>query len=284
MFSNGLTEADNLKIFDTHAHYDDEKFMSDDVDKLLSGMFDRNIAAITGAAVNLATSEKQIEFAEKHPEFYAAVGIHPENIYDEGEIEDTLSRLEKLLHHPKVVAIGEIGLDYYWEQNPPREIQKEWFRAQLELAEKTGFPVIIHDREAHGDVFDILSEYKNISGVLHSCSASRETVAELLKRGFYVSFSGVITYKNATRLADVVRSVPSDRILVETDCPYLSPVPMRGKTNRSEYVEYTLRKAAEIRGEDPEKLAVQTTENAMRFFGIEKIGENPIKPDKFKQK
>ena len=267
-----------MKIFDTHAHYDDEKFDAFDRDGLLKTLFDTNVAAITGAAVNLKTSAAQIGFAKKYPLFYAAVGVHPENIYDEGEIDETIGRLREYLDCPETVAIGEIGLDYYWEQNPPREVQKQWFRAQMQLACETGYPVIIHDREAHGDVFDIISEYKGkVTGVLHSCSASAEMVSQLVRYGWYISFSGVITYTNATRLAETVAAVPDDRLLFETDCPYLAPVPMRGKINRSDYVEYTLRKAAEIRNEDPEVLARRTTENAMKLFGIEKLGEKPLR-------
>ena len=263
-----------MKLFDTHAHYDDPKFDALDRDALLAGLFSDagNIAAITGAAVNLTTSAAQIAFAERWPNFYAAVGVHPENLTDDGEMDDVLPQIERMLTHPKVVAVGEIGLDYYWEQNPPREMQKRWFRAQLELAAKTGYPVIVHDREAHGDVFDILREYPTVIGILHSCSASVETVKELVRRGWYISFSGVITHKNATKIAEVVKTVPDDRILVETDCPYLTPVPMRGKLNRSDYVEYTARKAAELRGVDPELFAAQTTANAMRVYRIGEIG------------
>ncbi|MGM9636928.1 MAG: TatD family hydrolase [Eubacteriales bacterium] len=265
-----------MKLFDTHAHYDDSKFDVLDRDQLLTDLFSGNICAITGASVNLTTASAQLAFADRFPGFYAAVGIHPENLYDDGDMDTVLPRIEEMLSHPKVVAIGEIGLDYYWEQNPPREVQKEWFRAQMELAARTGYPVIIHDREAHGDVFDILRTYPTVCGILHSCSASAEMVKELIKRGWYLSFSGVITYKNATKIAEVVKIVPDDRILVETDCPYLSPVPMRGKVNRSDYVEYTLRRAAEIRGVDPEELARQTVENAKRIYRIDGDG-NPIK-------
>lgn len=266
-----------MKLFDTHAHYDDPKFDEFNRDALLTSLFDGNIAAITGASVNLTTAAAQIAFAERHSNFYTAVGIHPENLTDDGEMDEVLPKIEEMLAHPKVVAIGEIGLDYYWEDNPPREVQKQWFRAQLEMAARTGYPVIIHDREAHGDVFDILCAYPTVTGILHSCSASAEMVKELVKRGWYISFSGVITYKNATKIAEVVKTVPDDRILVETDCPYLSPVPMRGKLNRSDYVEFTARKAAELRGVDPETFAAQTVENAKRIYRIGEIGKPSAK-------
>ena len=167
-----------------------------------------------------------------------------------------------------VKAIGEIGYDFYWEDNPSPEVQKFYFERQMALAEKLSLPVIIHDREAHGATMDMILRYPGVIGVLHSYSGSVEMAKELVKRGWYISFSGVITYKNATRLAEVVPTIPSDRILVETDCPYLSPVPMRGKMNHSGYVKYTAAKAAELRGEGYEDFVNQTTENAKRLFGI----------------
>jgi TatD DNase family protein len=262
-----------MKWFDTHAHYDDEKFDSENREELLKQLFSENICGITGAAVNLKTSLNQISMAERFSCFYAAVGIHPENISDEQDgLQQTMDRLRNLLKHPKVVAIGEIGLDYYWAENPPREVQKEWFEAQLGLAAETGYPVIVHDREAHGDVFEILCRYPTVTGIIHSCSMHAEMVKELVKRGWYISFSGVITYKNAVKPCEAIRVVPDDRILIETDCPYLAPVPMRGKCNRSDYVEYTARKAAELRGVDLENFSKITIANARRVFRISELG------------
>lgn len=258
-----------VRWFDTHAHYDDEKFSPQERDTLLAGLFATNVTAILGAAVNLRSAQAQIAFAEQYPHFYAAAGIHPENIYDEGELAPTVDVLRKLLAHPKVKAIGEIGLDYYWESNPPKEVQKEWLDAQLSLAEEVNLPVIIHDREAHGDIFDMLSAHPKVTGVLHSCSASAEMALQLVRKGWYISFSGVITYKNAARVAEVVKVIPDDRILVETDAPYLSPVPMRGKRNDSGNVAYTGCKAAELRGVEAEIFARQTIENARKLFRIE---------------
>lgn len=262
-------QENNLRWFDSHAHYDDEKFSPQERDTLLAGLFATHVAAILGAAVNLRSAAAQIELAERYPHFYAAVGIHPENIYDEGGLNETLDAMRPLLAHPKVKAIGEIGLDYYWESNPPREVQKQWLDAQLSLAEEVDLPVIIHDREAHGDIFDMLTAHPKVTGVLHSCSASAEMALQLVKKGWYISFSGVITYKNAARVAEVVKAIPSDRILVETDAPYLSPVPMRGKRNDSGNVAYTGIKAAELRGVDPEIFARQTIENTRKLFRIE---------------
>lgn len=264
-----MIQENNLRWFDSHAHYDDEKFSPQERDALLTGLFATQVAAIMGASVNLQSAQAQIAFAERYPHFYAAVGIHPENIYDECGLNETLDAMRPLLAHPKVKAIGEIGLDYYWDSNPPREVQKEWFDAQLSLAEEYDLPVIIHDREAHGDVFDMLSAHPKVTGVLHSCSASAEMALQLVRKGWYISFSGVITYKNAARVAEVVKAIPSDRILVETDSPYLSPVPMRGKRNDSGNVAYTGMKAAELRGEDPETFARQTIENTRKLFRIE---------------
>lgn len=259
----------NLRWFDSHAHYDDEKFSPQERVELLTGLFATNVAAIMGAAVNLKSAAAQIEFAELFPHFYAAVGIHPENICDEGDLSQTLDAMRKLIRHPKVKAIGEIGLDYYWESNPPREVQKEWLDAQLSLAEEADLPVIIHDREAHGDIFDMLTAHPRVTGVLHSCSASAEMALQLVKKGWYISFSGVITYKNAARVAEAVKVIPSDRILVETDAPYLSPVPMRGKRNDSGNVAFTGMKAAELRGENCEAFARKTIENTKKLFRIE---------------
>lgn len=268
-----MIQENNLRWFDSHAHYDDEKFSPQERDSLLAGLFATNVAAIIGAAVNLKSASSQLAFAEAYPHFYAAVGIHPENINDEGALSlpNTLDELRRLAAHPKVKAIGEIGLDYYWESNPPRAVQREWFDAQLLLAEELDLPVIIHDREAHGDVFDMLSAHPKVTGVLHSCSASAEMALQLVRKGWYISFSGVITYKNAARVAEVVKVIPDDRILVETDSPYLSPVPMRGKRNDSGNVAYTGIKAAELRGADPEQFARQTIENTKRLFRIEDL-------------
>lgn len=260
-----------LRYFDTHSHYDDRRF-EENRDELLTKLFAEDVTCIVGAATTTKDSATHIALAEKYPCYYASAGVHPGNIYEQMEISDlagTMKKLRELLAHPKTVAIGEIGLDYYWEDNPPREMQKEWLHAQLALAEELGKPVIIHDREAHGDVFDVLLAHPNVKGVLHSCSASPEMVKDLVRRGWYISFSGVITYKNAARVLEAVKVVPDDRILIETDCPYLSPVPMRGKTNHSGNLVYTCAKAAELRGMDPESFARLTHANACKFFGIE---------------
>lgn len=262
---------ENLRYFDTHSHYDDRRF-DGQRDELLARLFAEEVTCIVGAATTTIDSSAHIALAEQYPCYYASAGVHPGNIYEQMEVSDlasTIDTLRKMLTHPKVVAVGEIGLDYYWEDNPPKEMQKEWLHAQLTLAEEMGKPVIIHDREAHGDVFDALIAHPNVRGVLHSCSASPEMVKDLVRRGWYISFSGVITYKNAARVLEAVKVVPDDRILIETDCPYLTPVPNRGKINHSGNLVYTCAKAAELRGAEPEAFARLTHANACKFFGIE---------------
>lgn len=259
-----------MKLFDTHTHYDDEKFDTlgfPSREALIASLFESEVDYILGASVNPATSAFQIDMASRFPGFYAAVGIHPENC-GEADAGESLRKIEELAAAPKVKAIGEIGLDYYWEENPPREVQQHFFEEQLALAGRLGLPVIVHDREAHGATLETLLRYPDVTGVLHSFSGSVEMARELWRRGWYISFSGVITFKNANRLLEVVKAVPADRILVETDCPYLSPVPMRGKVNHSGYVKYTAARAAELRGEDYDTFVKMTTENAKRLFGI----------------
>ncbi len=260
-----------MKLFDTHTHYDDEKFDTlgyPSREALIASLFESEVDYILGASVDLATSALQIDMASRFPGYYAAVGIHPENCGGFADAEGAIREIEKLAAAPKVKAIGEIGLDYYWEDNPSREVQQYFFEEQLALAGRLGLPVIVHDREAHGATLETLLCHPDVTGVLHSFSGSVEMARELWRRGWYISFSGVITFKNASRLLEVVKAVPADRILVETDCPYLSPVPMRGKVNHSGYVKYTAARAAELRGEDYEAFVEMTTENAKRLLKI----------------
>ena len=258
-----------MKLFDTHTHYDDERFEPAEREALLTELFAGDVAYIIGAAVNGETSRFTIDTAKRYENYYAAVGIHPGNCKEYTDIDAALSEIEELATSPKVVAIGEIGYDFYWEDNASPEVQKAFFKGQMEIARKLHLPVIIHDREAHGATMDMILEYPDVVGVLHSFSGSAEMARELTRRGWYISFSGVITYKNATRLAEVVPTIPKDKILIETDCPYLSPVPMRGKRNDSGNVKYTAAKAAELRGEGYEEFCALTLENGKRAFGIE---------------
>lgn len=264
--------TNNYPLFDSHAHYNDSRFdagieIDEGREEILPVLFSNSVKYIVNNGTNLKTSEESIALAEKYPGIYAAAGIHPTDIYPNDDIEDVMSKLKAMLSHPKVKALGEIGLDYYWD-NVPREAQKLWFRRQLELAEKTKMPVVIHDRDAHGDVMDILREYPNVTGELHSFSGSAEMARQLINKGWYISFSGVITFKNASRLAEIVPKIPLDRIMIETDCPYLAPVPFRGKMNHSGLMEFTAQKAAELYKISTEEFCRHAFENSMRFFGI----------------
>lgn len=251
-------------LFDTHAHYDDEQF-DDDRDALLSAMPDNGISLIVNAASNLPSSETALKLAQTYPFVYAAVGVHP---HDAQTMDDrTVAQLETLLQHPKAVAVGEIGLDYHYDHSP-RDIQQKRFREQLDLARGVDLPVIIHEREAPRDVLDILCEFPEVTGVFHCYSGSWETAKILLDRGWYLSFTGVITFKNARRSHEVISKMPRDRLMIETDCPYLSPEPMRGRRNSSLFLRYTAEKIGEILGISFEEAAALTLNNGKRFFGI----------------
>lgn len=251
-----------MMLFDTHAHYDDEAF---DADR--SAVISAFDGLIVDPGCTLGSSRAAVALAGEHPHVYAAVGIHPENCGD--FVPQHLDELRRLAAEPKVVAIGEIGLDYYWPENPPREFQQQVFRAQLELALTLDLPVIIHDREAHGDTLAIVKEYPGLRGVFHCYSGSAEMARELLDMGWYLGFDGPLTYKNARKTVEVAQITPLDRMVIETDSPYLSPVPMRGKRNDSRNVVYIAEKLADIRGVDPGQIAAQTLANGKRLFGIQ---------------
>ena len=266
------------KIFDTHAHYNDAKFASLDggADALLSSEEMKNtVCGIVNVATYSKTSIEIIEQAKKYDFMYAAVGVHPTEIqkYELFDVETELAKIESLIDTPekrkenKIVAIGEIGYDFYW-QPYSKELQTEYFERQLVLAEKYDLPVSIHDREAHGDTFEMLRRYPEVKGVLHSCSMSAEMVREMVKMGWYISFSGVLTYKNAVNVREACAAVPLDKLLVETDAPYLAPVPYRGKLNNSVYMQKTVEIAAEVHGLSFDEMAKITNENAKRLFKI----------------
>ena len=227
------------------------------------------------SVINVGTNNENnpvcLEMAKKYEGMYAAVGIHPSDCRDYSREEFGVFEAFLSAHSDfkkeKIVAIGEIGFDYYWEPYD-KEHQRFFFEEQMKLAEKYGLPVIIHDREAHGDCFDMICKYPNVKGVFHSYSGSAEMAAELVKRGWYISFSGVVTFKNASRVKDVAASIPKDRILAETDAPYLAPHPMRGKINHSGLMEYTVLNLAELFGEEYENMAKILSENAKKLFGI----------------
>ncbi len=254
-----------MRLFDTHAHYDADAFDADRLE-LLASMPSRGVELILNPGCDVPSSRAAVALAERFPFVYAAVGVHPEECggWTGGELE----ALRELARHPKVRAIGEIGLDYYWEENPPRELQREVLHAQLELAEELKLPVIIHDREAHGDCLEIVRAHPGVTGVYHCYSGSLEDAKVLVKLGWMLSFTGSITFKNARKAPEIIAWLPMDRIMVETDSPYLTPVPYRGKRNDSGYVRLVAEKIAEIKGLDPEEVARITLENGRRFFRI----------------
>ena len=252
-------------IFDTHAHYDDAQFDTDR-DTLLAAMPENGVGLILDPGCDFETSRKAVEIAERFPHVYAAVGWHPENCAP--FVPEDIDALRELAQHPKAVAIGEIGLDYHWAENPPREHQWDVLRRQLALAAELDMPVIIHDRDAHADCFAIVREFPTLRGVFHCYSGSVELARELWKLGWYVGFDGPLTYKNARKAAEVAAEAPLDRILIETDSPYLAPVPRRGTRNDSRNLVYVAEKLAEIRGMTAEEIIALTMENGKRLFGI----------------
>lgn len=252
-------------LFDTHAHYDDEAFDADR-DALLTALPRRGIGLILNPGCDVESSRKAAAYAAAYPHVYAAVGIHPENCG--GCTADDLAAIRALAQQHKVVAIGEIGLDYYWEENPPRDFQQQVLRQQLALAQELALPVIIHDREAHADTLSIVREFPGVTGVFHCFSGSPEMARELLQMGWYLGFDGPVTYKNARRAPEVAAVTPPERMLIETDSPYMTPVPYRGKRNDSGYVYLVAEKLAAWKGLAPEELARITTENGKRLFRI----------------
>ena len=255
-----------MPIFDTHAHYDADRFDSDR-DAVLAALPGDGVGLVVDPGCDLPSSRAAVALAEKYSHVYAAVGVHPEECagFQDGDLEE----LRRLLRHPKAVAIGEIGLDYYWEENPPRDFQQMVFRKQLALAAELDVPVIVHDREAHGDSLAIIQEFPTVTGVFHCFSGSPEMAAELLKRGWYLGFDGPVTYKNARRAPEVAAITPLDRMVVETDAPYMAPVPMRGKRNDSRYLPYVIEKLAEWKGVTPEEMTRITWENGRRLFRLD---------------
>lgn len=255
-----------MDIFDTHAHLLDDKF-DEDREQLIASLSDSGVKLVMEACTDLAYLEKLIPFVEAHPMVYGAAGLHPEDLgpYALGDLDAVAAALV----HPKIKAVGEIGLDYYWPENPPREVQRAFFDAQLSLAADRGLPVIVHDREAHGDTVDILRAHKGrVRGVMHCFSGSYETARECLDMGFYIGFGGALTFKNAKRNVETAAKVPLDRLVVETDCPYMAPVPFRGQRNDPAKTLYVLRKLCEIRAMDEEELAPVLFGNGKRLFAI----------------
>lgn len=253
-----------LPIFDSHAHYDDEAF-SNDLDSLIGDIKQKGVVGIINCGVNYESSKKSILLSEKHSIFYSAVGVHPSDIYEGKTLDVTV--MSHLVSHPKVVAIGEIGLDYHWNTFP-REVQIKWFEDQIKFAKENSLPVIVHDREAHNDTLEILKELHPI-GVVHCFSGSAEMAKEVLKLGMYIGVGGVVTFKNARKMVEVIKTLPLDRLLLETDAPYLSPEPFRGKRCSSELIYFTASKIAEIKGITIEDVLNASLSNTKTLFGIE---------------
>ena len=252
-----------LGIFDVHAHYDDEKFDADR-EEVLSSMAEKNVICIVNAGTDIETSRKTLNYCEKYDFMYGAVGIHPECA--DKLPQNYLKEIENMAMHEKAVAIGEIGLDYYWD-GVPRDIQKKVFTEQLELAYKLSMPVVIHDRDAHGDTMEILRKYKP-KGIMHCFSGSVEMCREIVNLGMSISLGGVVTFKNARHSVEVAKYIPLDRLMLETDAPYLAPVPFRGKRCDSSMIMMTAERIAEIKGISVEELLKITAENACRMYGI----------------
>ena len=252
-------------LFDTHAHLNDPAF-DEDRAELLETFKDAGVGLVLNAGCSLESSHDCIALAEKYPWIYCSVGTHPDTA-DEVNA-DVLEAYRQMCKHPKVMAIGEIGLDYYYE-TIPREIQKQAFRMQMELAEELDMPVIIHERNAHDDGMTIVKEFPKVSGVFHCYSGSAEMARQLVKMGWYIGFTGVLTFKNARKAVETAAAIPLERIVLETDCPFMAPEPYRGKRNHPGYLPRMAEKLAEIRGLPVEEIIRITTENAKRLYRIE---------------
>ena len=253
-------------LFDTHAHYTDEAFDADR-DAVIRAVHDSGVGLVMNSSSDEKSSREAVALAEKYDFIYASVGWHPEDAA--GFSERSLDLIREWVRHPKVRAIGEIGLDYHYEDAAPRELQKEVLERQLQLALELKMPVVIHDREAHGDCMALVRSYPELTGAFHCFSGSAEMAKELLDRGWYLGFTGVITFKNARKALEMLEMCPLDRILIETDCPYMAPVPHRGERNDSRLLPFMAAKVAELKGLTPDEAARVTTENGKRFFGIE---------------
>lgn len=253
-------------IFETHAHYDDERF-TEDRDQLLSAMPEKGIKRIINVGASIETTETTLALAEQYDFVYAAVGVHPSDI--SGLNEETFAWLSAQAKWEKTVAVGEIGLDYYWDKE--EEVQKKqqyWFARQLELAREASLPVIIHSRDAAADTMEVMKQQNasEIPGVIHCYSYSKEMALEFIKMGYYIGVGGVVTFKNAKKLKETVAEIPLERILLETDCPYMAPEPHRGERNDSSYLPFVVQKIAELKGVTPEQVERVTEQNARALF------------------
>ena len=259
---------ERYKIIDSHAHYDDDAF-NEDRDVVLNQIRENGVVQVLNCAASYSSLKTTDRLTKDYDFIIGALGIHPENA-DEMK-EDTIEEIKNYIsNNHKIVAIGEIGLDYYWKENPSKEVQKEVFRKQMNLAKDLNFPVIIHDRDAHQDTLEILKEFPTVNGVVHCFSGSVEFAKECLKLGYYIGFTGVVTFKNAKKLVEVAKEIPLEKILVETDCPYMAPEPNRGKRNKSDYIEYIINQIAQIKEIDPYEANLAFNQNFNRLIKKEK--------------
>ena len=253
-------------IFDTHAHYDDERF-DEDRDALLRSMKEAGIGNIVNIGANMASSQRSLDLAAEYDFMYAAVGVHPS---DCAELDDEkIEKLKEMSSFPKCVAIGEIGLDYYWPE-PEHELQKKWFKRQIALAREVELPIIVHSRDAAADTVDILKSENagELGGVVHCFSYSKEIAEECVKMGFYIGIGGVLTFKNGRKMKEVAEVIPIEKIILETDCPYLAPEPFRGKRNSSLYLPYVVSAMAQIKGISEEEVISITEANAREMYRL----------------
>ena len=253
-------------IFETHGHYDDEQF-DEDRERLIAEFLEKDIDKVMNVGADMQSSRNSVELSGKYPHFYAAVGVHPSEVGD--LTEDDMQALKQMtLENPKVKAIGEIGLDYHFDDDPPRDVQKKWFIRQLELAQELGMPIIIHSRDAASDTMEILKDMDGgrNGGVIHCYSYSREQAREYIKMGFHIGVGGVVTFKNSRRLQEVVEDIPLEKIVLETDSPYMAPVPFRGTRNSALNIPYIAEKIAEIKGVPVQKVYDQTYANALKMY------------------
>ena len=254
-------------IFDTHAHYDDEAF-DEDRDEVLTSLRKRGVGTVVNVGASMEGSRRSVSLSEEYEFVYSAVGVHPDEV---GELrEEDMEWMREQLQKPKVVAVGEIGLDYYWDKEG-HDLQKKWFLRQLKLAKELKKPVIIHSREAAADTMELLKAnyHGEMPMVMHCYSYSPEMAEEYLKMGYYIGIGGVLTFKNAKKLKETVLESPMEYLLLETDCPYLAPVPNRGKRNDSGMLKYVVQELAALKGITPEEVIRITEENARRFYGIQ---------------
>ena len=259
---------EKFKIIDSHAHYDDDAF-NEDREQVLEEIKKNGVVGVLNCSSSYNSLSATDKLTREYDFIFGALGIHPENAYElkENAIDEIRNYIDS---NDKIVAIGEIGLDYYWDENPPKDVQKDAFRKQMNIAKELGLPVVIHDRDAHSDTLEIMKEFPEVTGVVHCFSGSVEFAKECIKLGYYIGFTGVITFKNAKKIIEVAKEIPLERILVETDCPYMAPEPNRGKRNKSDYIKYIITRIAEIKEIDPYKANLSFNENFLRLIKKEK--------------